>query len=165
MESSSQLLDRLASLQSGRDGADGLVYHTEGTAGKDGRDGKAGLKGADGASVYQVEQLVKSLTRKQLEEMLNEIPKQKYDEGFKAVSGGLVMSTDGNEGKEDAQLRWKMQDTQSQLRDLATKLKESPKPAAAGSSWDGLGELATLASKVSLNPLFIFMRVCASCDC
>ena len=151
MASSSQLLDKLATLERGRDGADGLVYHTEGAAGRDGRDGKAGLKGADGASVYQVEQLVKSMTRQQLEEMLNDIPKQKYDEGVKAVSGGLTMSTDGNEGKEDAQLhqlRWKMQDTQSQLKDLATKLKDASQPASAGSSWDGLGELAMLASKV-----------------
>ena len=147
----------------GWEGNDGMPG-SDGKAGRDGKAGKqgeAGLKGADGASVHQVEQLVKSMTRQQLEEMLNQVPKQKYNEGVKAVAG-LSVSTDGNEGKDEAQLhqlRWKLQDTQSQLKDLAAKLKDSPKPASIGSSWDGLGELAALASKASVlrsqHPFFL----------
>ena len=135
----------------GNDGSDGR----SGSDGKDGANGKrgeTGLKGADGASVHQVVQLVKTMTRQQLEDMLNDLPKRQYDEGVKAVASGLMMSSDGNEGKEDAQLhqlRWKMQDNQSQLKDLAAKLKEAGKPTASGSTWDGLGELAALASKVT----------------
>ena len=101
------------------------------------------------------------MTRQQLEDMLNDLPKRQYDEGVKAVASGLMMSSDGNEGKEDAQLhqlRWKMQDTQSQLKDLATKLKEAGKPASSGSSWDGLGELAALASKVTCFYSFALMH-------
>lgn len=144
----------------GNDGSDGR----SGSDGKDGANGKrgeTGLKGADGASVHQVEQLIKTMTRQQLEDMLNDIPKRQYDEGVKAVASGLMMSFDGNEDKEDAQLhqlRWKMQDTQSQLKDLATKLKEAGKPASSGSSWDGLGELAALASKVTCFYYFALMH-------